>query len=589
MPANDVKAKSIGHSGLQIMDLTTLKAVLAGLRTKIIPSRFERAQQPDKNTLQIAFRTLKQLIWIELSWEADCARLVEIKPPPKVNGESTLAKQINFGLRGLALIELKQESFERIIQFEFSFRPNQHPEKFLILELMGRHSNLLMLNKHKEAITLGRQIRDNQSRLRPLSTGDLYTPPPKLNGAKPEKEESFKSWKERVSLVPISFQKALLQNFQGISPSLTLQLADDEKEIANHIANLSVHEIPDTKWKEIYQRWLIWLKHIEEENFCICFQGPTPYRVWKANNADLEVDKDIGISIGNYYKTKLEQKKLITLVNALKKDLIKAKNYNRNIKEEKEARLYNINESNSIKEEADQILCSKNLNKEKIKQAQDLYKKSKKMRRSRTALIERINYHNKRLELIAESELFLNEIISDIHGSLLDQINAIHELKEELDCHLFFPKKSSNEKKIQRKQSSILEVTAPSGLVIQIGRNHRQNELISLKNSRNGDIWFHTQGCPGSHVVIKASRGISEEKDFNTAADLAAFFSKAKGNKRVPVIMVPTNQLQKLKGAIPGTVNYRGGKVLWGEPLKGKAHFEKAASKAQNALSSLSS
>ncbi len=586
IPAKYVQPKSMDNSSLQIMDLTTLKAVLADLRTKIVPSRFEKAQQLDKNTLQIAFRTVKQLIWIELSWDADSARLVEIPPPPKPSGESTLAKQINFGLRRMALIELKQESFERVIEFKFSFRPNQSPEKFLILELMGRHSNFLMLNKQKEAITLGRQIRNHQSRLRPLSTGDLYTPPPKLNGAKPQKEESFQDWKKKLSLVPISFQKALLQNFQGISPSLTLQLADDKKETANHIANLSIQEIPEVKLKEIYQRWLIWLKHLEAENFCICFDGPTPYRVWKANNFDFGLNKDISITIGNYYQIKLNQKKFKALANGLRKELIKIKKYNKKLKEENESLINKIPESDLIQNKADEILCAKNLNKEKIREAQLLYKKAKKMRRSKTALIKRLNYHNERLNLINESELFLNEIVTDILKDPAEQINTIHELKAELDCHLFQNTKSTKNHKTKLKQSSILELTCPSGLAIQIGRNHRQNELISIKNARNGDIWFHAQECPGSHVVIKASNGISEEEDFQIAVDLAAFFSKAKSNKKVPVIMVPTNQLQRLKGAIPGTVSHRGGKVLWGDPAKGKAYFEKAASKAQNALSS---
>ena len=86
----------MNYSALQAMDITTLKAVLASLREKIIPSRLEKIQQPDPHTLQIACRTLKGLFWLEISWHAEAARIVEIKSPAKVKGESTLSKQIKY-------------------------------------------------------------------------------------------------------------------------------------------------------------------------------------------------------------------------------------------------------------------------------------------------------------------------------------------------------------------------------------------------------------------------------------------------------------------------------------------------------------
>ena len=113
-----------------------------------------------------------------------------------------------------------------------------------------------------------------------------------------------------------------------------------------------------------------------------------------------------------------------------------------------------------------------------------------------------------------------------------------------------------------------LELASPSGLRLQVGRNHRQNDWISLKQARRGDLWFHAQECPGSHVVLKASEGPATEADLNAAADLAAHFSRARGNARVPVLMVPVENLQRLPGAGPGTVRHRGGTVCWGEPAR---------------------
>ena len=102
---------------------------------------------------------------------------------------------------------------------------------------------------------------------------------------------------------------------------------------------------------------------------------------------------------------------------------------------------------------------------------------------------------------------------------------------------------------------------------MQVGRNHRQNEWISLRQARSGDLWFHAQECPGSHVVLKSSNGLCRgASDLAMAADLAAYFSRARGNTRVAVVMVPTDQLQRIPGAGPGTVRHRQAEIRWGDP-----------------------
>ena len=257
--------------GIQIMDITSLKAVLADLRPRLVPSRFEIAQQVDSHTLQIGLRTIKSLIWLELSWNAEAPRLVEIKRPPKCGSQSTLAKQIQYGLNQLALTEIKQKGFERVVKFGFSLRPGEEIKKILIIELMGRHSNLFLTDKQKKVITIGRQIRSHHSRLRPISTGDFYAVPPKLRGIEPNSSEVFCDWKKRLSLIPINLKQSLQDNYQGISPALALQLANEKKLESEKILRINVKEIKEIDWREIYKRWISWLKSFEEENLCIFF------------------------------------------------------------------------------------------------------------------------------------------------------------------------------------------------------------------------------------------------------------------------------------------------------------------------------
>jgi predicted ribosome quality control (RQC) complex YloA/Tae2 family protein len=104
-----------------------------------------------------------------------------------------------------------------------------------------------------------------------------------------------------------------------------------------------------------------------------------------------------------------------------------------------------------------------------------------------------------------------------------------------------------------------------------VGRNHRQNEAISLRLARRGDLWFHAQEQPGSHVVLKSSEAAAAGADLAAAADVAAHFSRARGNARVPVVMVAVEALQRIPGAVEGTVRHRGGEILWGEPERARA------------------
>ena len=582
MANSNLQSKDQTKPRLQTMDITSLKAVLADLRKKIVPGRFEKVQQLDNSTLQIAFRVLEGLVWIELSWNSESARIVEIKAPKKIEGESTLSKQIRYGLRGMALIELKQEGFDRIVELGFSFRPNEVIKKQLILEIMGRHSNILFLDEKRQVITLGKQIRNNKSRLRPISTGDPYISPPSLQGVKPKKDEVLEKWRNSLSILPVTLKQALKTTFQGISPAFILQLASEEKDAANRLVNLPVQQLSETEWEKLFFRWNIWLKALEKENFFLAFSGPTPYRVWGANPSSNQDNKEsISLRLGNYYKSYLAEKHLTFAFIALCKELEKKRDNEEKELKKQELLYSKISEINSMKEIADTILSSEKPSKEDIKKAQKLYTQVKKLRRSKRILVERIELHKGRINFINETDLFLNYIINNQNDLDSDKLESIRELQQDLEGFILGKKQTrSNKQSSKHKSENILRLNSPNGLEIQIGRNHQQNESISIKNAKKGDIWFHVQECPGSHIVIKAAHGKVEDLDIEVAANLAAFFSKAKHNNKVSVLMVPTNKLQKLKGAAPGMVTPKEIKVLWGRPSDGQHYLEKSTKDA---------
>ncbi len=554
---------------LQLMDLTSLKAVMADLREEILPSRFEKAQQLDSSTLQIGLRTLKGLSWLEISWSADAARIVEIPSPIRKGGESTLAKQFQHGLKQMTLIKLNQKGFDRIVEFKWALRPGKNIHRTLVVELMGRHSNILLLDEKQKIITLGRQVRNNQSRIRPLSTGDLYVPPPPLLGVEPRRSESMERWKQRLCLIPTTLKKSLQQSYQGISPSLILQIAHDEEKIAKSLINLQVMSISNHEWIRLYERWSIWLQRIEESRLILDFDGPTPFRVWNTKENKNFIQRGLSLALGRYYRDHLDNMKLSKIKRELENRIIHFRKAEENIIFSQQLLLKNTSKSNELQKKADNLLCSPFPSKDLVNQAQKLYRQVKKLRRSIPIIKDRILFHQQRIEIIQGSEAFAEEIINDNSEDNSIKFQRLYELQNELD-ELLSPRKK-RKKNIHQKTmqpTNPLEIKSPSGLIIQIGRNHRQNDLISMRQSNRGDKWFHAQECPGSHVILKASTGLAEEEDFQMAADLAAFFSRGRGNRNVPVIVTSTDQLQRIPGAGPGVLRHRNSTVYWGDPLR---------------------
>ena len=258
---------------------------------------------------------------------------------------------------------------------------------------------------------------------------------------------------------------------------------------------------------------------------------------------------------------------------------------------QQQERLDQVEGSGALQGQADGLLCLADPSREQVAEAQALYRRARKLRRSVAAITPRIGAHQQRIEQLEASltyldQLLLVEQVSPAPAQAPSQATSqapglgsaplLAQLEElELDSQSLLAPRLGNRR--QRRSGSAspasgqvqpLELELASGLRVQVGRNHRQNAWISLQQARRGDLWFHAQECPGSHVVLKTSLAPGGEGDLQAAADLAAHFSRARGNRRVPVVMVATDQLQRIPGAGPGTVSHRGGEVLWADPQR---------------------
>ena len=554
--------QAVSPSRLQAVDVTTLRAVLAEWRPLLLPSRFEKAQQASPQALQIGLRSLSGSHWLELSWQAEAARLHTIPPPPRQGDGSTLAQQLQHGLKGLALIEIQQQGWERVVELGFARRPGEPVLRWLVVELMGRHSNLLLLDADRQVVALARQVKPQQSRLRPIGTGDPYQPPPPLAGEPPRLEESFGSWQRRVRLVPLPLQQALRDAYQGISPALLRQL------LPCGWGELRVDSISPEQWQQLWQGWRQWLEAVQMGRFSWQLE-PAGYRCWAGSSGDTPAANPalaINQGMAAYFSEHLGAQLLVQQRQQLQHRLQATVERESRQASEQQALLDAVPEGEALQRRADALLSQLQPSRQCIEEAQKLYKTARKRRRSVAAITPRLEQHRQRLASLEASLTYLEQADS------LEQVGSLVAELEALLAERGQRKPAGGRQK--RRAGAIeggaqpLELNTPSGLPVQIGRNHRQNEWIAFRQARRGDLWFHAQELPGSHVVLKSSERMASDADLQAAADLAAHYSRGRGNRRVPVVMVPTEELQRIPGAAPGTVRHRGGSVLWGEPQR---------------------
>lgn len=628
---------------LQAMDLTTLLAVLAELRPLLLPSRFEKAQQSDGQTLQLGFRSLSGRHWLELSWQAEAPRLYAIAPPPRGGDGSTLAQQVQHGLSGLALVGLHQQGMERVVELQFAPRPGEPISRRLVLELMGRHSNLFVLDRQGRVTGAARQVREQQSRLRPIGSGDPYLPPPPAQGQPPSPDEPYADWRRRLGLVPFSLGRALREAYQGISPALALQLAGDDPQVAADLLARSVDQLAERDWQQLHRRWQRWQAVLASETFALSPGQATAYRCWQEEPAPaaaapgaqllgasgshlLEASPEpeagpaqispplackppqaprlvINGFLEAYHRRLLDGRRLQQRSGSLRLRLQQALAKEQAQCRQQQQRLDLVEGSGALQEQADALLCLAEPSRDQVAEAQALYRRARKLRRSVAAITPRIEAHRQRIEQLEASLTYLDQLLVEPgvpasaefppaatgvelacgSGPLLAQLEELDR-----DSQSLLAPRLGNRR--QRRsaggpaagvgQVQPLDLALASGLRVQVGRNHRQNAWISLQQARRGDLWFHAQECPGSHVVLKASVAPAGEADLQAAADLAAHFSRARGNRRVPVVMVSTDQLQRIPGAGPGTVRHRGGEVLWAEPQRAASLLNAPAASA---------
>lgn len=573
---------------MQPTDFTTLIAVCSDLHCDWIPARLEQVYQLDRYTINLCLRTITKKSWLTLSWHPEAARICLTDSPPRIRDTFTFSEQLRHQLNGCALTEIKAIApWERVINLQFAKRPGDEALYHIYLEVMGKYSNIILTDAKNQIITVGHQVTASQSTVRTVETGQIYQIPPTLTGNIPKINESLQSWQQRISLIPGRIDKQILKAYRGLSPTVVQSILSQ----ANLDSQQFTDSLSEENWRNLYQYWQQWLEIIEKEKFKIGLTK-SGYTVlgWNIENEASNLHN----LLNTYYNNQLQQQIFKQLHHQLSQ---KVNNIFKKLKAKANVYLQRLQQSDNAEEysqKADLLMAfmhlgepgmksitlndfetnepikiSLNPEKNIIQNAQALYKQNQKLKRARSAVEPLLNEVNTELNYLEQVQASLKQL--DTYFTPED-LQALIEIKEELINEKYL--EDSQYRKVSEKQESQPHsYQSPSGFEILIGRNNRQNDILTFRTATDYDLWFHTQEIPGSHVLLRLQPGsVAEQADLEFTANLTAYYSQGRESQQIPIVYTEPKYVYKPKGAKPGMVVYKRETIIWGNPQQAKIY-----------------
>lgn len=567
------------------LDGITLHAIIKELKEEIIGGRIDKIYQPEKEELIFIIRNKGKNYKLLLSANANYPRIYLTEENKENPAEPPMfCMLLRKFLQSGRIIDIKQVEFDRIVKIDIETKDELENQtiKTLIIEIMGRHSNIILIDKATQTIIDSiKRVYSDMSKVREVLPGRQYVYPPlqeKLN----INNLSLPSFKEAVNNYKSKkIEKTLVDILQGFSPTLAREVT-----FRCNISDRFVESIEDEQIENLYQN----IKKIYEDVLslnlkpCIAFQEnevidfscidlsqyitktffPTVNKAAckffseKANIVNLQVrSSDLRKIINNNLE------KLYNKLDKLQQELNEAKNADtfRLYGELITANMHLLKKGmesfktiNYYTGEEIEIPIDKKYS--PSENAQRYFKKYSKLKNA-----------NKIIEKQISDTL---EEITYLEGQLVNLENCtlpseIEEIKNELSEQGYIHKQQK--KKISRQTlSQPLHVVSSDGFDIYIGKNNTQNDYLTLKFANPNDIWLHTKDMPGSHVIIKTNNKPVPETTLIEAAKLAAKYSKAKNSSNVPVDYTLKKYVKKPSGAKPGFVIYTSQKTLYVDP-----------------------
>lgn len=559
----------------------------------LLGTRVDRVFQPNRDELILAFRGFSAAYKLLISARANSAR-INLTTIPVENPQQPpmLCMLLRKKLQGAKLLEITQPDLERALMLKFDSvnELGDHVELTLAVEIMGRYSNIILVDENGKIIDALKRVDAEMSSERLVLPGLLYRLPPpqdKLSMLTCTVEEIM----ARIDALPrdMELSKALMSVLQGISPIIAREVENSAG--LGHEMYVKSMTPPQRRRTEMYVTTLMETAKnvsgtphivIDPQNkpkdfaFMDIRQYGSAMTVSEKESFSEMLDafyaerdqiermrvksQDLLRLLANHAdrlsrKIANQQAELSACAERdtlrIKGDLLSANMYAIQ-KGETSVKLQNFYDENLAELEIalDPALTPQ-------QNAQKYYKNYRKAKTAEEKLTEQIG--------LAQTELtYIDSVFESL--ALAENERDLNEIRAELAEQGYVRRRVGKKNQKQPVLSAPLKFKTSDGFTVLVGRNNRQNDKLTMKDANNNDIWFHTKNIPGSHTVLVTDGKAPTETAMEEAAVLAAQHSRAKDSAQVPVDYTQIRYVSKPQGAKPGMVIYVQYKTVYVDP-----------------------
>lgn len=522
------------------------------LRRELVNGRIQKINQPFEQELVLQIRSNRQSHRLLLSAHPVFGRIQLTQTTFENPAQpSTFIMVLRKYLQGALIESIEQVENDRIVEMTVSNKNEigDHIQATLIIEIMGKHSNILLVDKSSHKILeVIKHVGFSQNSYRTLLPGSTYIAPPSTESLNP-----FTIKDEKLFEI-LQTQETTAKNLQSLFQGLG-------RDTANELESILVSEKLST-FRNFFN---------QETQPCLTETSfsPVPF----ANQVG-EPFTSLSDLLDTYYKDKAERDRVkqqaSELIRRVENEL--QKNRHKLKKQEKELLATDNAEEfrqkgellttflHQVPNDQDQVILDNYYTNQPItialdkaltpnQNAQRYFKRYQKLK-------EAVKYLTDLIEETKATIIYLESVETVLNQAGLEEIA---EIREELIQTGFIRRRQRE--KIQKRKKPEQYLASDGKTIIYVGRNNLQNEELTFKMARKEELWFHAKDIPGSHVVISGNLDPSDEVKTD-AAELAAYFSQGRLSNLVQVDMIEVKKLNKPTGGKPGFVTYTGQKTL---------------------------
>lgn len=557
------------------MDGLTLGFVAREMEPLLLGGRIDKVTQPEKDTLILWIRAgseNRRLLMCASPNNARCHLTAQNFPNPLE--PPMFCMLLRKQLLGGRVLSLKQIGGDRVLHLAVDTvnELGDHVQRLLILEVMGRHSNLILVDEQGRIIDAARHVNQDMSRVRQIQPGLAYAPPPGQDKLAPEEAtpERLLPYLEKYAALPLA--KALGQSLTGFSAPAARELCC--RLTGSVQGTLTPEELP--RAAERLADFLRRMKDLQPPVVLLDAQGDPadvfPFPYVSCDTARQKPFPSLSAALENYFgvrdqKDRLEQKsssmvrllkthverceKKLALQNEELANAARMEEY-RLMGELLNANLWQLHRgqeaavvTNYYDEAGGQVTIPLDKQLTPAQNAQRYFKKYQKARSARETAAEQ------KEKTLAELS-FLESALLDV-GKCVGE-SELNEIRSELQRTGYLRTSMNRRQLKQLPPSRPYRYRSQDGIEICVGKNSLQNDRLT-GSARGGEMWLHAKDMPGSHVIIR-TEGEVPPTTLKQAAQLAAWYSKGQRSSSVPVDYTLRKYVKKPGGAPPGFVHY---------------------------------